>query len=196
MIALAGNALLAALYVRFAWAHLSGATAGSWTLPPMVLQEMLLVLFFLTRRRSTATTGRVDDWATGVVGWLLPLLMRPIEAQGPLAMLGFPLQMVGLVLAVAGAISLGRSIGIVAAHRGLQTHGLYRVVRHPLYAAYLVTYVGYVARYPSAYNLLIATMSIVCLNLRAVGEERLLARNPDYRAYLATVRWRFVPAVY
>jgi len=33
MSALAGNTLLAALYVRFAWAHLSGATTGSWTLP-------------------------------------------------------------------------------------------------------------------------------------------------------------------
>lgn len=196
MSALAGNTLLAALYVRFAWAHLSGATAGSWTLPPMVLQEMLLVFLFLTRRRTIATSGRVDDWATGLVGWLLPLLMRPTEAPGPLAMVGVPLQVIGLVLAVVGAASIGRSIGIVAAHRGLQTHGLYRVVRHPMYAAYLVSYVGYAATYPSSYNLLIATMTIVGLHLRAVGEERFLARDPGYRAYLATVRWRFVPAVY
>jgi protein-S-isoprenylcysteine O-methyltransferase Ste14 len=192
-----GNALLAAFYLRFAWIHLSLATtAESWTLPPLVLQETLLVFLCLTRRRSIATSGRVDDWATGVVGWLLPLLMRPTEAPGPLAMLGVPLQVIGLALAVVGAASIGRSIGIVAAHRGLQTHGLYRVVRHPMYAAYLVSYVGYAATYPSTYNLLIATMTIVGLHLRAVGEERFLARDPGYRAYLATVRWRFVPAVY
>ena len=192
-----GNALLAACYLRFVWVHLSLATtAGSWTLPPLVLQEMLLVFLFLTRRRSVATSERLDDWAAGFVGWLLPLLMGPMESRGPLAMVGVPLQVLGLTLAVVGAASLGRSIGIVAADRGVKTHGLYRVVRHPMYAAYLLSYVGYVAVYPSAFNMLIVTTTAMLFHLRAVAEERLLARDPSYRAYLAAVRWRFVPAVY
>lgn len=192
-----GSVIVAAFYLRFAWAHFSLATtSGSWTLPPLVVLETLLVLLFLTRRRGIATSGRLDDWAAGLVGWLLPLLMRPTEAQAGLAMVGVPLQVLGLGLAVTGAASLGRSIGIVAADRGVQTRGLYRVVRHPMYTAYLVSYVGYAVTYPSPYNLLIATTTLVMFLLRAAAEERFLARDPVYRAYLTSVRWRFVPAVY
>jgi protein-S-isoprenylcysteine O-methyltransferase Ste14/uncharacterized membrane protein (UPF0127 family) len=191
------NLLVAAYYLRFAWSHVSLlSSSGSWALPPLVLQEALLVVFFLTRRRSLATTERPGDWAVGIAGMLLPLLMRPIDPAGPLAVIGVPLQVIGLSLAVLGAASIGRSIGIVAADRGVRTFGLYRFVRHPMYAAYIISYLGYAAEYPRPENFLIVAATIVALHLRAVAEERFLARDAGYRGYLARVRWRFLPAVY
>ena len=45
--------------------------------------------------------------------------------------------------------------GIVAAHRGIKTGGLYRAVRHPIYAAYLLAFGGFVLAHPSGYNTLV-----------------------------------------
>jgi len=191
------NVLLAVFYLRFAWSHLSLlSSGGSWALPPLVLQEALMVLLFLTRRRSVATSDRPADWAVGIAGMLLPLLMRPMDAPGPLAVVGTPLQVLGLLLGVIGAASLGRSIGVVAADRGVRTRGMYRLVRHPMYASYLIGYLGYVVTYPSLENALIMVCTTLAFHLRAVAEERFLSRDRPYRAYLAGVRWRFVPFVY
>jgi protein-S-isoprenylcysteine O-methyltransferase Ste14 len=92
-------------------------------------------------------------------------------------------------------VGLGRSFGIVAAHRGLRTDGPYRLVRHPLYAAYLITYVGYLLSYPRLVNVLIVAVTTVVMVARAVAEERLLADDPEYRAYRERTRWRFVPGI-
>jgi protein-S-isoprenylcysteine O-methyltransferase Ste14 len=196
--AIACNLLLAALYVRFATAHLAIARAtGQWaTTLPLVVQEALLVILFLSRRRSLVASHRPLDWGVAIVGTLLPLLMRPTEALGRLAAVGQPVQVIGLALAAVAVGFLGRSVGVVAANRGIKTGGLYRVVRHPMYAAYLVSYLGYVLAYPSGWNTLIAGATLAALSVRAVVEERLLAEHdPAYAAYLQRTPWRFVPWV-
>ena len=192
------NVLLAALFVAFAVAHFSVARrTGRWlTTMPLVVQEALLVVLFLTRRRSISTSARPFDWVVGGVGTFLPLLLRATDQPGPLSWLGGPLQVLGLSLAIVAIAFLGRSMGVVAANRGIQTAGLYRVVRHPIYASYLLSYVGYFISYPTWRNGLIAAVTLVALNARAIVEERLLAEDSYYRAYLRQVRWRFLPHVY
>jgi protein-S-isoprenylcysteine O-methyltransferase Ste14/uncharacterized membrane protein (UPF0127 family) len=192
------NLTLAVLYFFFATAHYEYARrTGRWTTAlPIVGLEATIMVLALTRRRSVATTTRPVDWGIGLVGAFLPLLMRPTDGRGPLAWLGQPTQALGLLLTIAGLASLGRSFGLVAADRGIQTGGLYRFVRHPLYAGYLVGYVGYTIVFPSLHNLLITGGSIVALNARAVIEERFLRRDPVYGAYADRVRWRFIPCLY
>jgi protein-S-isoprenylcysteine O-methyltransferase Ste14 len=84
----------------------------------------------------------------------------------------------------------------VAANRGIKTSGLYRLVRHPAYAGYLLGYTGYVLCYPTMGNALIAVATLLALNARAIVEERFLLRDQSYRAYLRGTRWRFMPYVY
>jgi len=115
---------------------------------------------------------------------------------GMLNWLGEPMQILGVGLATVGLAFLGRSIAVVAANRGVKTYGMYRVVRHPMYAAYIVTYVGYVASYPTLRNCVITAATIAMLNARALAEERFLQRDSVYEEYLDRVRWRFVPYVY
>ena len=45
----------------------------------------------------------------------------------------------GLVLHLYGKVCLARSFGLVAANRGVQRLGPYRVIRHPIYAGYVIT---------------------------------------------------------
>ena len=196
--ALALRLMLAALYGFFASAHFAAArTTGRWaTTMPMVAQEALLVLLLLTRRRGIATSSRPFDWAIAVCATFLPLLMRPTDALGELGWLGQPIQVVGLMLAVVATGFLGRSIGVVAADRGIKTAGVYGIVRHPMYAAYMISYVGYTTSYPSLRNCFITAITLVATNVRAIAEERFLVRDSAYRDYLDRVRWRLAPYLY
>lgn len=196
--AVLGNVLLAALYAFFAAAHLAHARrTGQWaTTLPIVAQEALLVVLFLARRRSLAVSDRAGDWLLGIVGTWLPLLFRATAATGRLFWAGAALQIAGLAWAIAGAASLGRSLGVVAGNRGLKTAGLYRVVRHPMYAGYLLSYLGYLAAYPTPRNGIILALAGSALIARALVEERFLAGDAAYRVYRDTVRWRLVPYVW
>ena len=104
--------------------------------------------------------------------------------------------LVGVVLATGAILSLGRSFGIEAANRGIQTHGLYRFVRHPIYAAYLPLMGGY---------LLASCRGGMYWCLPAgwlpgwVGfdvRKPVLRRDPQYQAYTLQVRWRLLPGIW
>jgi protein-S-isoprenylcysteine O-methyltransferase Ste14 len=191
------NVALAFIYLAFAGAHLTfGMRTGEWpTVAPIVAQESLLVMLFLTRRRSTAVSTHGIEWVTSFIGTFLPLLFRPTDPPGAIAV-GVPLQVAGLLLVLLAVSSLGRSFGVIPAHRGIKTAGLYGFVRHPLYTAHLVSYVGYAISNPSTFNLSIFATTMVALNMRAVFEERLLSRDPIYSDYTRRVPWRFLPHLY
>lgn len=193
-----GNVFLAMFYLFFAAAHVTaGRRTGEWaTILPVLVQESLLAILFLSRRPTVAVSQRPLEWITGIVGTFLPFLLRPAEHVGPLVALGFPIQVTGLLLVIVALTSLGRSIGIVPADRGLKSGGLYGVVRHPMYAAHIIAYLGYALSYPSALNIVVVAAVVVALNARAIFEERLLGHDPRYRDYLHRTHWRFLPYVY
>ena len=99
-------------------------------------------------------------------------------------------------LAVAGICDLGRSFGIVAAHRGIQTRGLYRYVRHPIYAAYLLAFGGFVLAHPSLFNSMVLLVWAGIQIARIRAEERLLSTDPYYAAYAQRVRHRLIPGLW
>jgi protein-S-isoprenylcysteine O-methyltransferase Ste14 len=196
--AVAGNLGLAALSAFFCAAHIAYArTYGRW-LPvlPILVEEALLVGLFLVRRRSRRVSRRLGDWGLALGSTYLPLLLRATGKTSAFAAFGLALQTTGLGVSVLALCALGRSLGIVAADRGVRTAGLYRGVRHPLYAGEILSYLGYVMAYPSLANVLVALATTLALARRAGAEERFLAHSPAYRAYCAQVRWRFLPRVY
>src|SRR5262245_8378549 len=119
------NLAIAALFALFAAVHIDRLNrGGAWaTIAPIVVQETLLVFLFLTRRRSTATSPHPFDWLVGAAGTALPLFLRTSEQTGRLFWLGAALQIGGLAWVIAGALSLGRSIAIVAGNRGIKQGG-------------------------------------------------------------------------
>src|SRR5262249_28469043 len=148
----AGNLLLASLWALFAWAHLENLIAlGRASALLMVAKESLDVFLYLTRPSARAFSRSPYAWLVGLGGTFGPLLLRPTDAAQD-APVGQLLLCVGMALQFLGMLSLGRSIGIVPAHRGIKTGGLYRWVRHPLYLAYTVTQVGYLLCNPGLQN--------------------------------------------
>jgi protein-S-isoprenylcysteine O-methyltransferase Ste14 len=74
------------------------------------------------------------------------------------------------------------------------TTGPYRYVRHPMYTAALVFFVGTTLLLGSLYGLLGAMVIVIAIAIRAVGEERLLRTElPGYDAYMKNVKYRLIP---
>jgi protein-S-isoprenylcysteine O-methyltransferase Ste14 len=78
----------------------------------------------------------------------------------------------------------------------LETRGLYRVVRHPIYFGWVLLVAG--APLMTSTRLLFAVVSVAYLVVAIPYEERSLIENfgEPYRAYRRQVRWRIVPGVY
>ncbi|MDQ2729315.1 MAG: hypothetical protein M3Y91_15975 [Actinomycetota bacterium] len=91
---------------------------------------------------------------------------------------------------------LGRSFGFAAADRGLKRRGPYAIVRHPLYASYVLLQLGYVLQSISVRNVLVMVFVCSCDVGRALAEERLLATSTTYDDYRKKVRWRLIPGLW
>ena len=196
IVELSGTALLAGLFVSFAWAHYQAFTFTQR--PSLVLAvatEALLAGFVIFRRPANDVSFSPAAWTTSLGGTLAPLLLRPVASGGDQAF-AVAVQIVGTVASAAAILSLNRSIGLLPAHRGIQRGGMYRLVRHPLYSAYGITGIGYFLNHPSARNIALLLVGIGCQVGRLVNEERLLSRDPEYRAYKIETRWRLVPFVF
>ncbi len=158
--------------------------------------ELLVATLFVARRSPWVVSRSPLAWGAAAIGTFGMLAGRPAyHPLGGLELLYGGLQLVGALVAVAAVISLGRSFGIVAANRGIRTRGLYRIVRHPLYAAYILTEIGYLFENPSLRNGCLFAIVTVFQAVRIVEEERTLAEDPAYREYCLRVRSRVVPYV-
>jgi protein-S-isoprenylcysteine O-methyltransferase Ste14/uncharacterized membrane protein (UPF0127 family) len=192
------NVLLAILYALFIAAHVTRLSdpAQRPHIIPLIVLETIIVMLFITRRRAQLQSRRPLDWVFGLAGCYVPFLLRPRGPIGVFAPVGEVMGIVGVSVAAVAVIFLGRSFGIVPANRGVKTGGAYGMVRHPMYAGYFLTYVGYVVSYPSVTNVLLTIGTLAIQVTRAMTEERLLARDPLYREYLRRTPWRFIPYVY
>jgi len=87
----------------------------------------------------------------------------------------------------------------VQAERGqtVISTGPYRYVRHPMYAAMIPFVIGTAFLLGSWYGLLMGLFLVVVIAFRAVQEERVLRADlPGYVAYVARVKYRFIPYVW
>jgi protein-S-isoprenylcysteine O-methyltransferase Ste14 len=99
-------------------------------------------------------------------------------------------------LALLSLFSLGQSYAMLPALREVRTRFGYGCVRHPVYALYLLADLATFALQPSAQNAAVAIVGTAANVLRALLEERVLAKEPTYADYKRRVRWRYFPGVF
>ncbi len=161
----------------------------------LLVSEGLVVLFILLRRPTEQISLRVRDWLIAAAGTFCALMVGP-GGEPILAELGISLLVTGTFIHIAAKLSLRRSFGLVAANRGVHVSGMYALVRHPMYAGYMITHVGYLLLAPSLWNLAIYAAAWSLLIARIFAEERVLERDEAYRALRQRVRYRLIPGVY
>jgi protein-S-isoprenylcysteine O-methyltransferase Ste14 len=159
--------------------------------------------------RSDAPHQRLFAWAIrafglAVVGWLGAYAALGPSAVGVVALppaveaAGWALMLLALALLMTAQAQMGAAwrVGIDPRATPLVTHGLYRVVRNPIYSAMALVLAGVVLVAPSLWSLVASAGVVAGLALQTRLEERHLAglHGPRYRGYAARVG-RFFPGI-
>jgi protein-S-isoprenylcysteine O-methyltransferase Ste14 len=190
------NLLLATLFILFAIAN-----AKSFLVNPrlsvflIVVTETIVAVFLVIRRDPDETYHSWQTWVTTTCGTLAPFLLRPVDATADV-LLGNVFQISGFLLQIFALLALNRCIGLLPAYRGVKSSGLYGVVRHPLYMAYVITFFGYLLNNPSPWNLGVVVGGTGFLIMRIRYEESLLRKYADYVDYSSSTRWHLIPGVW
>lgn len=191
--------LLFAFYVWFLTQLVSAfrSDPANWSCLVLIVSESVAVVFLLFRHGSRSISAAPGEWALAVAATLLPLLARPGgESLPALAQLGQGMLLIGTVLVLCAKIALGRRIGMIPAHRGLALGGAYRVVRHPIYACYIVCHLGVLLQFPTLRNVCVYAIFYGLQVPRLLIEEAHLRSDPQYGEYLGRVRYRLIPGVF
>lgn len=165
-----------------------------------VSQHILVLGFALTRPPPRLHDHSVLSSIAVVVAYAYPYAQvlylqwlpgNPVWSAGGLAIVTL-----AALLSIASLFSLGRQFGVWPALRGLETKGAYRLVRHPMYLAYMLADIGYNLL---EWNLGTSTLVIVgwvSLLYRIYAEERILSKDPGWSGYAALVRYRLIPGLW
>jgi protein-S-isoprenylcysteine O-methyltransferase Ste14 len=163
----------------------------------LVISELLGVFLILTRRFTTTVSMRPLDWALSFMAVNAPLLVVPAAASTFLPLpIATTLMLAGMIIQILAKLTLWRSFGLIPANRGIKTKGPYRIVRHPMYAGYTLTHIGFLLGFPSLQNSLLYLAVFLIEIARIFREELILTRDPLYRAYASHVRYRLLPRVF
>lgn len=167
--------------------------------PLVMIAETSVVIFVLLRRPTQAISMRLGDWLLAATATYAPLFIQPADTPDALRYV-IPLALVlvgfGNAVQLAAKLFLRRSFGIAPANRGIKTDGMYRFVRHPMYAGYLFVHIGILLLMPTVLNAVIYGIGWYAQILRLLAEERLLGEDPAYRDFMTKTRWRLVPGVF
>lgn len=190
------QALAVLFYLWFCYRFVTAIAAGA-TDPrvyAVLVVDGIVLVFMLLRRPTTDISMRVADWFWALAATLAPLLLLPVPPLAPNA--GLVLVFAGMVFSLSAKLILRRSFGIVAANRGVKVGGPYRFVRHPMYAGYVITHLGTLLLLPHIWNWVLFLFAWTAMAMRIQAEERMLAGDPAYAAYMAQVRYRLVPGLF
>ena len=163
----------------------------------MIFSEATVVVLIVFRKPSRTMSRSPLDWFLALGATNAGLLVSSVQPEhtGPLQ-LAYAFVIAGLFIQLSAKIILGRSFGVVAANRGVKASGPYRVVRHPMYAGYVVTHIGFLIALPSLHNFIVYTTGLAIQIARILREERILQQDPAYREFAASVRYRLFPGIF
>jgi protein-S-isoprenylcysteine O-methyltransferase Ste14 len=164
------------------------------------LQHLLVLGIALTRRPPQVQDISLPSSASVFVAYAYPyaqvIYLRWVPGDPAWPTAGLVLVALATCLSLASLISLGRRFGVFPALRDLQTRGPYRLVRHPMYLAYVIADIGYNLQEWNSGTALLVMAGWVSLLYRIHAEERILSHDARWSAYAASVRHRLLPGLW
>lgn len=157
-------------------------TFSGWMFMIISYQPLcVLINMFLAR---TAITWPLQIWQSNFV---LTLLLSSIV---PLS----------VILNTSADLTLGLKFSNVS-YRGVISHGLYSIIRHPAYTTKCIGWAfalipSMIASPAMLIQGILGWIALVALYvMRALTEERHLCKFDDYKSYCNRVRFRFIPGI-
>jgi protein-S-isoprenylcysteine O-methyltransferase Ste14 len=191
------DGLWAALTLGLALGIVSNAGASlDYELVLYLAIHLATVILYLIRRPTISRSPSSLSYVVACLSTTYVYLYDFNRTAVPEFTLGRAVMFIGLALSLFSLLSLGRCFGVLPISRGVQTAWMYRAVRHPIYASYILMDIGLVASYRSAWNVFLFFIGLSLYVLRINYEELLLQRFTDYREYMTRVRFRLLPLIY
>jgi len=165
-----------------------------------VLQHLLVLAAALTRGLPQAQDRSLSTYAAVAVSYGYPyaqvIYLDQVPGDAAWPEVGFALVVVAAAFSIFSLLTLGRSFGVRPALRGLATSGPYRLVRHPMYLAYVLSDIGYNLEEWNIGTVLMVLAGWASLVYRIQSEDRILSGDRGWADYAATVRYRLIPFVW
>ena len=165
-----------------------------------VLQHLLILGIALTRRPPEVQDHSLPSSAAVVMAYAYPyaqvVYLRWVPGEPAWPAGGLVLVTLAACLSIASLLSLGRRFGVFPALRGLMTRGTYRLVRHPMYLAYMLADIGYNLQEWNFGTALLMMAGWASLLFRIHAEERVLSQDAGWSTYVALVRYRLLPGLW
>jgi len=180
----------------------AGRVSLEETGPARLLHWILLVIlafnaWYALRRpppAARAVTWVQATWVLVAVAW--PVLFTLAQGRtGPTPFPALLIQFTATLLFGASVLTLGDNFAVFPERRNIVTGGVYRWVRHPMYASYLLLDLGFWLANPQPWFALVWVVEVLLLEARTRWEEEVLAGDPKYLEYQARVPWRLIPGV-
>ncbi|QSQ25154.1 isoprenylcysteine carboxylmethyltransferase family protein [Pyxidicoccus parkwayensis] len=164
----------------------------------ILLNFFIISFYALAREVPRRVTLNPFYWALGAVSSFWGMVITLYSSGGDVIAPDWVIRTasVGSLIVISFArLSLGKSFGVVPAERKLVNRGAYRIVRHPIYTASVLTMVPVLLSSWGLQSVLLVVSGIALMVWRAFVEERFLMQSPEYRAYASEVRYRFIPGL-
>lgn len=159
---------------------------------------ILLVATMLIRRAPARVTPNPLYWLLAFVATYWLFIVGRFADEGTAAAPAwviFTLSCASFGISVWARLSLGRSIGLVPAQRGIVTRGAYRFMRHPIYTGVYCAYAALALQNFSLRNGMIFVVGAGLFVIKSFVEENFLRQDAEYALYMKAVRWRWLPYV-
>ncbi|HAM49867.1 MAG TPA: hypothetical protein DCP92_03935 [Nitrospiraceae bacterium] len=165
-----------------------------------VLQHVLVLGIALTRRQPQVQDHSLSSSAAVVIAYAYPyaqvVYLRWVPGDPAWPEGGLVLVTLAACLSLASLLSMGRLFGVFPALRGLVTRGPYRLVRHPMYLAYMLADIGYNLEEWNFGTVLFVMAGWASLLYRVHAEEKILSQDAGWSTYVALVRHRLLPGLW
>lgn len=147
------------------------------------LQKVIITLAFLSLFAMTIVSALDRRYHWSSVPAAVSVIGDVLVAAG-----------LGLGMLVVAQNRYAAATVTIEADQTVATGGLYKLVRHPMYAANVVLMIGIPLALGSYWGLVVLVPGVLVLVLRIFDEEQLLTQELDgYREYAKRVRYRLVP---
>jgi protein-S-isoprenylcysteine O-methyltransferase Ste14 len=194
---IASNVAVALLFFFTLIPHAAryGSDLADWI---WMVGAALMGILALVRVPPTATAIDVRSILATTAMMVAPpvLLNDHSRSTGWLASGALAVEMIGVIVSQGARFALGRKFALLPANRGIVRRGPFALIRHPIYAGWIILTAGYVMAYPNLRNALALIVTLPFMVWRIGLEEDLLKLDPAYRAYCASTRWRLIPFLY
>jgi protein-S-isoprenylcysteine O-methyltransferase Ste14 len=165
-----------------------------------VLQHLLVLGVALTRPAPTMRDYSITTSMAVGVAYAYPyaqvIYLRWSPGNVAWPAVGLILVTLAACLSLVSLLAMGRRFGVRPALRALVTSGPYGFIRHPMYLSYIFADIGYNLQEWNLGTVLLVLLGWTSLVYRVYAEERILSGDPEWPAYVASVRYRVFPGVW